>query len=117
MASTAKVAPAADLAIPQPRYRSCMMEEFRLGSAQHAPYFPGLIKQKDRTKYLGKVIDDAMAHFDDFEARNKAESESTLMLMGDRGIDLRQKGEPGGSGRTCYPIHDLRLCDCCAPSR
>lgn len=93
------------------------MEEFRLEPVHHAPHVPALVKEKDRTKHINKVMDEAMAHFDDFEATNKAGSESILALMGDRGVDLRQEGELGGSGRICYPVHDLRLCDCCAPKR
>jgi len=94
-----------------------MMEDFRLESAQHAPHVPALVKEKDRTEYLNKAMDEAMAHFDDARAGNKTEVKGTLVLMDDRDVYLRQTGEPGGSGRPCYPIHDLQLCDCCAPSR
>jgi len=91
------------------------MEVFRLEPAQHAPYVPAAVKEKDRTKYLNKIMDEAVAQFDELSATNKAGLDGTLVLRDDRSVDLRQGGQQGSSERSCYPIHDLRLCHCCAP--
>jgi len=89
-----------------------MSTGFHLEPTQEASYASGTITSKERTKYLIKAVDEAVAILES-AVNNMAADGSAVQNPVATGTNMEQGGGLVSVASTCYAIHDLRLCDCC----